>query len=337
MKRLACALLKWYGRIRRPLPWRRSVRPYRIWVAEIMLQQTTIAAVLPRYEKFLRRFPDIKSLAAARPEEVLKAWAGLGYYARARCLHAAARQVMAEHNGELPADEKSMRRLPGVGAYTAAAVLSIAFGRPLAVLDGNVIRVLCRIFAIRADARKSSTQALLRAKAQSLLDRRRPGDWNQAVMELGETICLPENPRCAECPWGRSCAAKAQGLQDRLPVLGPRPKISDLRLSCLWIERDGSILLFKRGPKELILKNLWGLPEERQVKARKGAPIKTVRHAITRYRITLTLRRGRLIGPKPRQTRWVARKRLKDFLVSSLWLKALPAPPFPKSNRTLSN
>ncbi len=323
MNPLGPSLLKWYGRMRRPLPWRLKADPYRVWVAETMLQQTTIAAVLPRYGRFLRRFPDLKSLADARCEAVLREWAGLGYYARARNLHTSARLVMAEHKGKLPADESALRRLPGVGAYTAAAVLSIAFNQPFAVVDGNVIRVLCRIFGIRSDARTSSTQRLLGQKAQDLLDRRHPGDWNQAVMELGETICLPENPHCGECPWNRYCIAKAKDWQDRLPVLGPRPKTTDLRLHCLWIEKNGSVLLFKRGPKELILKNLWGLPEEHQLKSQKGALMKTVRHAITRYRITLVLHRGQLAGRKPTQTRWVARKNLKDFLVSSLWLKAL--------------
>jgi A/G-specific adenine glycosylase len=288
-----------------------------------MLQQTTMAAVQPRYEDFLRRFPDVRALARARESEVLRAWAGLGYYARARNLRSAARLIAARPDGDFPRDRDGWLDLPGVGRYTAAAVASIAFGRPYAVLDGNVTRVICRLLAIRADARRPATQRRLETLAQDLLDPRHPGDWNQAVMELGEVVCTPQNPKCGACPLGGLCAAKEMGLQERLPLLGPRIAPRDLNLTCLWIERGSRILLWKRGPDELLLKGHWGLPEAERMRARIGPRVQTLRHSITRYRISVSLRKAELIGPRPPQTRWVARSRLKDFLVSSLWLKLL--------------
>ncbi|HAM36248.1 MAG TPA: A/G-specific adenine glycosylase [Elusimicrobia bacterium] len=289
-----------------------------------MLQQTTIAAVLPRYEKFLTRFPDLRALAKARVGSVLRQWAGLGYYSRARNMHAAARKILAQHNGIIPRDEHSLRALPGVGPYTAAALLSIAYNQPAAVLDGNVKRVLCRLDGVRGDVRRPRTQSLLLTRAQNLIDPRHPGDWNQALMELGETICTPSSPRCGDCPARKFCAALKMGLQDQLPRLGPRPKPAELKWTCLWIEDRGRVLLWKRSHQELVLKSHWGLPEVGQVRADVGRVLKAVRHAITRYRITLTVRQARLVGPKPSAAAWMRRDRLKERLVSSLWLKALP-------------
>jgi A/G-specific adenine glycosylase len=288
-----------------------------------MLQQTTIAAVLPRYEEFLRRFPDIRALARAPESVVLRAWAGLGYYARARNLRAAARHIAARPDGDFPRDQDSWLALPGVGRYTAAAVSSIAFGRPHAVLDGNVARVLCRLFAIRSDARRPAMQKRLATLAQDLLDPRRPGDWNQSVMELGEVVCTPQNPRCGACPIAVLCSANKMGMQQRLPVLGPKAEPKELDWTCLWIERGSRVLLWKRGRDELLLKGHWGLPEAGLVRARIGPRIQSVRHCITRYRISVALHRARLLGLLPPQARWVDRARLKDFLVSSLWLKLL--------------
>ena len=319
-------LLSWYRRHARPLPWRRDRDPYRVWLAEAMLQQTTVAAVLPRYERFLRRFPDLSALARAPESAVLKEWAGLGYYARARNLRAAARLIAARPGGDWPRDMDSWLALPGIGRYTAAAVLSITWDLPHAVLDANVARVLCRWQGIRRDPRRPAAQKLLWDLAQSLLDPRHPGDWNQAMMELGETVCTSQKPICPACPLRASCAACKNNMQDRLPLLGPKRVAQDLRWTCLWIERDGQVLLWKRGPEELLLKNHWGLPEAGRVRARPGAVIKTVRHAITRYRILLTIRNAQSLGPQPPQAKWVARPRVKRLLVSSLWLKALPGP-----------
>jgi A/G-specific adenine glycosylase len=215
-------LLVWFRAHRRELPWRASRDPYRIWVAEIMLQQTRIAAVLPYYERFLRRFPDVRALARARQSEVLKLWSGLGYYSRARNLHAAAKTIVAKHSGEFPRELEAALSLPGIGHYTAAAVLSIAYGAPLAVLDGNVARVLARLSAVRGDLRAPRTWRSLSETAQQLLAREGASDWNQGLMELGETICTPQSPRCSACPISRWCGAHARALVNEIPA--PRKK-----------------------------------------------------------------------------------------------------------------
>ncbi|MFZ0334425.1 MAG: A/G-specific adenine glycosylase, partial [Candidatus Acidiferrales bacterium] len=201
------SLLAWYRANRRDLPWRRGRDPYRIWLAEIMLQQTRIAAVLPYYERFLARFPTVRTLARARESEVLKYWAGLGYYSRARNLHRSAKQIVAKHNAQFPPNVDRALALPGIGRYTAAAILSIAFDVPLAALDGNVARVLARLFAIRGDLRAPKTWKRLASTAQQLLPTQSPGDWNEALMELGETVCTPRSPQCARCPISRQCKA----------------------------------------------------------------------------------------------------------------------------------
>ncbi len=215
-------LLGWFRANRREHPWRRDRNDYRIWLAEVMLQQTRIAAVIPYYEKFLARFPDIESLADAPEREVLRLWAGLGYYSRARNLQRAAREIVARHSGKFPGDFAAALALPGIGRYTAAAVLSIAFDAPHAVLDGNVARVLARLSAIRGNLRAPRQWKKLEATAQTLLAQNAPGDWNQAMMELGETICTPKSPRCNECPVARWCEARKRGLVDSIPA--PRKK-----------------------------------------------------------------------------------------------------------------
>src|ERR1700689_2135691 len=214
LKTFQTQLLAWFRAHQRDLPWRRSRDPYRIWVAEVMLQQTRIAAVMPYYQNFLARFPTLQSLARAPEAEVLKLWSGLGYYSRARNLQRAAKIIVAQHDGQFPRTLDAALELPGIGVYTAAAVLSIAYDVPLAVLDGNVARVLARIKAIRGDLRAPKNWRSLTAAAQNFLATHAPGDWNQSLMELGEVICTPQSPRCGECPVAGHCRAYAQGLSD---------------------------------------------------------------------------------------------------------------------------
>ncbi|HYL10807.1 MAG TPA: A/G-specific adenine glycosylase [Candidatus Acidoferrales bacterium] len=216
--RIQSLLLAWFRERQRDLPWRRTRDAYRIWLSEIMLQQTRVAAVVPYYEKFLARFPTVESLASAPTEEVLRLWAGLGYYRRARHLRRAAREIVARHEGEFPRDLDAALALPGVGRYTAAAVLSIAYGKPLAVLDGNVARVLARFNATRGDLRAPARWKKLQDEAQALLAPRAPSDWNQAMMELGATVCTPRSPRCSECPLSKCCAARRLGLVEKIPA-----------------------------------------------------------------------------------------------------------------------
>jgi A/G-specific adenine glycosylase len=211
-------LLAWFRQYQRDLPWRRTNDPYRIWLSEIMLQQTRVTAVIPYYERFIERFPDIHALAAAPQEEVLRLWSGLGYYSRARNLHRAAQEIVAKHGGLFPHREKDALELPGIGRYTAAAILSIAYGAKQAVLDGNVARVLARLFAVRGDLRDAGRWQSLQESANALLDPQSPGDWNQAMMELGATLCTPQTPQCLLCPVAQFCQARKLGLADSLPA-----------------------------------------------------------------------------------------------------------------------
>ncbi len=257
------SLLSWYGRHRRALPWRASGDPYRIWLSEIMLQQTRIAAVLPHYERFLEKFPDVASLARAPQPEVLRLWSGLGYYSRARNLHAAAREIIERHDGAFPRTLESALALPGIGRYTAAAVLSIACDVPLAVLDGNVARVLARLFALRGDLRAPRRWQHLAATADQLLARAAPGDWNQAMMELGETICTPQNPRCADCPVAQHCRARARDLTEKIPAPRRKPKTVHVRIAAAILRDPRGRTLLIRDPgahDDVLFSRMWQFP-----------------------------------------------------------------------------
>ena len=210
-------LLGWFRQFLRDLPWRRTRDPYRIWLSEIMLQQTRVAAAIPYYERFLERFPDVYALASAPQEEVLRLWSGLGYYSRARNLQKAAQQIVAKHGGKFPTLWEDVLALPGIGNYTAAAILSIAFDKPFAVLDGNVARVLARLGAIRGDLRESKRWQKLQKNAGALLDAVSPGDWNQAMMELGATVCTPKSPQCLLCPVAKFCEGRKLSIAESLP------------------------------------------------------------------------------------------------------------------------
>jgi A/G-specific adenine glycosylase len=260
-------LARWYAQRRRDLPWRRDRDPYRVWISEIMLQQTRVAAVIPYYERFLRRFPSVRRLARAREASVLAAWSGLGYYRRARMLHAAAREIVRLHRGAFPATFDGWLALPGIGPYTAAAITSIAFDVPAAVVDGNVERVLRRVTG-RALTRTESS-----AIAGELLDRARAGDHNQAMMELGATVCLPKTPQCAQCPVLKLCAT--QGAEPASVTLARRRR----EIAYGYARRNGAVYLVQRSPDSALMAGMWELPP--LAKARGAVPLLTVRHAIT--------------------------------------------------------
>ncbi len=293
-------LLTWYDANRRDLPWRGARDPYRIWVAETMLIQTQVDTVIPYYHRFLGRFPDVHALASAHLDEVLKLWEGLGYYARARNLHRAARIVVEEHGGQLPADETKLRELPGIGPYTAAALLSIAFGQSSLAVDGNLRRVISRVYDLRRP-----TQAQLRELGAPLLDRDRPGDVNQALMDLGSTLCAPRSPRCPECPLEPVCLACARGTAEARPARRKSRKRPhhDIAVGVVW--RGDEILIAKRRPEGL-LGGLWEFPggkpqpgesleaavvrevaEELGVKIDPGRKIASVDHAYSHFEITM--------------------------------------------------
>jgi A/G-specific adenine glycosylase len=237
-------LLAWFRQFHRDLPWRRTRDPYRIWLSEIMLQQTRVAAVIPYYERFLERFPDVRALAEAQQEEVLRLWSGLGYYSRARNLQRAAQEIVAKHHGKFPRDFNEALALPGIGQYTAAAILSIAYDEKHAVLDGNVARVLARLGAIRGDLHEAKRWRGLRETADNLLDPKSPGEWNQAMMELGATVCVPRAPQCLLCPIAKFCRVRQLGLAERLPEKRKKRATEEVTLAAaVFLDHRGRTLL----------------------------------------------------------------------------------------------
>ncbi len=252
-------LLGWYRENRRALPWRETRDPYRIWVSEAMLQQTQVATVIPYYQRFLQRFPTVNALARAPVTDVLDQWSGLGYYSRAKNLHAGAREVVRRYGGKLPDQAETLQELPGIGRYTAGAIASIAFDRPAPLVDGNVIRVLSRCFGIREDPRAGAVQKKLWKIAGALVPEKNPGDFNQALMELGATVCLPRQPACGSCPLTGGCVARQKGWQERIPP--PRPEVPKKKLLYLGalLEKEGALLLGRR-PITGLLPGLWELP-----------------------------------------------------------------------------
>ncbi|MFQ5506823.1 MAG: A/G-specific adenine glycosylase [Planctomycetota bacterium] len=315
LEMLAEGLVAWYRRTRRDLPWRRSKDPYAIWVSEVMLQQTRVQRrVIDRYEQFLDRFPDPASLAAAGDDDLLSAWSGLGYYRRARLMREAARRMVAEHRGRVPEDPDDFGRLPGVGAYTRGAVLSIAHDLPLAAIDGNTERVLARLLALEGDPRRKQGRARLRLFIGGLHARERPGEINQALMELGALLCLPARPRCAECPWSEPCRASGSGRVAEFPQLGPRARMTDVASAVVLVRREGSSLA-RRVPAGEVNEGQLGLPglglplaraedlerhleDEHGLTGRLSKPLASFLHTITRYRIRI---RVHALCPPPEQ------------------------------------
>jgi A/G-specific adenine glycosylase len=310
----AAALLAWYDRHRRDLPWRappgQRPDPYRVWLSEIMLQQTTVATVGPYFDRFVTRFPDIRILAAAPLDAVLHLWQGLGYYARARNLHACARAVVERHAGHFPDDAAALRALPGVGDYTAAAIAAIAFDRPLAAVDGNVERVMARVFAERAPL--PGAKPRLRALAQALVPAERAGDFAQAVMDLGAVLCTPRRPRCVLCPWRPNCAAVAAGTAEELPVMAGKPARPQRYGIAFWLVRGDGAVLLRRRPEQGLLGGMIELPstpwraepwsESEALGAAPAATVwtpltGTVTHGFTHFRLELALFAGTTADP----------------------------------------
>lgn len=316
IRRLQTSLLAWYQQRQRRLPWRESRDFYPVWVSEVMLQQTRVQTVVPYFLRFMKAFPTLEDLAGADAQDLLCNWAGLGYYSRARNLRKAARVLVSEHGGKFPRSYREALRLPGIGRYTAAAILSIAFDQPLPALDGNVVRVLSRLFCLGGDPARSPLQGVLAAAGRQLLPACRPGDFNQALMELGATVCLPRNPRCLLCPWSSHCEALKSGMQERLPEKGRRSEIRLSRQAAAVIRHRGRFLIRKRSGSRL-LQDMWEFPGGefsrsdlagclvRQIqgdfglKVRLGPPLTTIKHAVTNRRITLTVYEARLKPPLP--------------------------------------
>lgn len=307
-------LLTWFAVHARDLPWRQERTPYRVWVAEVMLQQTRVETAVAYYRRFIARFPTLDSLAAAALEDVLKVWEGLGYYSRARALHRAAQEVLRDYGGQLPAEVAALRQLPGIGAYTAGAIASLAFGIPAPAVDGNVRRVLARVLALPAPR-----PAELEAAARILLPAESPGPFNEALMELGATLCRPAAPQCGECPWRDWCRARQQGDPTQFPAPKPRKVIPHYDVvAAVTAREDGRMLVARRRPEDM-LGGMWEFPggkrqegetlpaalrrelqEEMAIDIAVGEQLTVVRHAYTHFRITLYAFACRLVAGEPR-------------------------------------
>ena len=342
LRRFRSALRRWYRQHARDLPWRIEMTPYRIWVSEVMLQQTQVSKVIPYYHRFLAQFPDIASLAAASEESVLRCWEGLGYYRRARQLHRAARLVVEQHDGTFPSDPDQLRALPGIGRYTAGAILSIAFEQRQPILEANTIRLLSRVFGVDGDVQRASTQQQLWQLAEQILPARKTGDFNQALMELGSQVCHPRRPSCSSCPLGKLCQAHSAGLQELLPVNRQKVNYESIQEAAVVV-RDSRdrVLLRKCGDGERWA-GLWDFPrfvlepeqpdDRLQQQLANGVQqltgvqigladlLATMQHSVTRFRITLHcyLASSRSSSRAAGNLRWLPLDQLDDYPLSSM-------------------
>lgn len=338
---LRLRLRAWYGQAGRDLPWRRSRDPYAIWVSEIMLQQTQVKTVIPYYERWLAQFPTIADLAAAPQQQVLKAWQGLGYYARARNLHRAAQEIVLYHRGVFPQQAEQVMALPGIGRTTAGGILSAAFNQPQAILDGNVKRVLARLVALERPPNRALPQ--LWQLSQALLDPDDPRNFNQALMDLGATVCTPHKPACLLCPWRAHCRAYNLGMQSELPMSESRAPLPHKIIGVAVILNDRGEILIDRRRQEGLLGGLWEFPggkvepgetvpdciqreirEELGIEITVGEPLIAVEHAYTHFRVTLNVHYCRHVSGEPQpiecdEVRWVTLAEIDQY-------------PFPKAN-----
>jgi A/G-specific adenine glycosylase len=333
-------LLRWFAHHQRDLPWRHNRNPYRIWVSEVMLQQTTVAAVIPRFERFLDSFPTIRHLAQSDEQEVLRCWEGLGYYRRARDLHRAAQSLVANHAKKLPDDSEVWRRLPGVGRYILGAVLSQAFDRRMPIVEANSKRVLCRLFGQKGDPKSPAVDKWLWRTAEAILPRKRCGDFNQAIMELGALVCTPVAPKCEVCPLASLCVAKKKKLQATIPTKSVPPQTEQVKEVAVVIRKGSKVLLVCR-PETGRWANMWEFPHatlEKEdthelaahrllsrtvgIKAIVGDELLRIRHSVTRFRIDMVCfeaeyRSGSFDFTYYKDARWLEPMELKGYPVST--------------------
>jgi len=334
IKRFRSDLLGWYAEHARDLPWRKSDDPYQVWVSEIMLQQTRVEQARPYFESFIRRFPDVQSLASAPIDDVLLLWEGLGYYSRAHNLHRAATQLVEHFGGLFPDDPVKARELAGVGPYTAAAVLSIAFGKAEAAIDGNVTRVLSRYLALKVPVDRAAGRGAIRHAAQTLIDREEPGAFNQAIMDLGATVCTPVSPTCESCPIAESCRGRISGTVDAFPIAAKRRPIPHYEVAVGIVTNERNELLLTKRPSESLLGGLWEFPGARLregeslheacrrgiadrvgLAVEPGDEITSIKHGFSHFKMTMhafscAALQDPIVAEKAQPYRWIARDEL---------------------------
>jgi A/G-specific adenine glycosylase len=339
-------LVRWFEREHRPMPWRSDPSPYKVWISEIMLQQTQVVTVIPYFDRFLARFPSVEALAAADLQDVLKLWEGLGYYSRARNLHQAARIILEQHGGQPPRTAARLRELPGIGAYASAAIASIAFGEPVPSVDGNVLRVCSRLWGIDTPMRDKALADDVRSRLAPLIRTVNPSHFNQAMMETGALVCKPRNPLCGQCLLSRTCVAFRTKRTHELPVVEKAAKVPSYRIAVGVIWKRGRILIARRAETQM-LGGLWEFPggkqekgetleqtaareilEETGLAVRVGKPYATVKHAYSHFKITMTAfrcdwRSGRASPKASVELKWVAPAALADY-------------PMPRANRRIA-
>ena len=340
------ALLSWFLDVARDLPWRRTRNPYVIWISEVILQQTRVEQAIPYFERFIREFPDVFQLASASIDDVLKIWEGLGYYSRARNLHRAAQEIVDRHEGRIPSSRDDLLALPGIGSYTAAAILSMAFDQGFGVLDGNVVRVLARLTGLAEDSRKSRVRRSLQQLADRLTNPTEPGKHHEAMMELGATICTPRSPKCRVCPVAAFCQAVHEGNPEAYPVRSPRKRIPHYDIAVGVISNEAGEMLIQRRAEDGLLGGLWELPggkrqqhetleeacrrelrEELGIEVEVGPKITSIPHAYSHFRITLHAFHCSLVSGTPFSTQslpvtWIVAEKMQDYA-------------FPRANRKL--
>ncbi len=336
VRKLVQPLLRWYRRHKRDLPWRGAKDPYRIWLSEVMLQQTRVTTVIPYYERFLERFPTVQDLAEAPEQDVLEAWSGLGYYRRARQMQLAAQKVVAEGGGTFPDSFDGLRALPGVGEYTAAAIASITRQERRAALDGNVIRVLTRLLDDDRDTARSAVRSELRDRAQALIETAGPrsaGAFNQAMMELGATVCTPRKPQCLVCPVSECCTARKRGTQSERPVKRRKAATEKLQLAVAIVTKGTRLLVRQRPAGAAVMPGFWEVPEAQESKLgresfqhagiRLGEPLGRFRHAITFRDYKGVVYQAKLSGKLRKSYRWVSPEELGSLPFTTISRKAL--------------
>lgn len=346
-ERFATQILDWYRDNKREMPWRETKDPYKIWISEIMLQQTRVGQAWPFFERFISLFPTVFDLAKANQQQVLKAWEGLGYYSRARNLHAASKMIVEEFDGKLPEEYDEIIKLKGIGPYTAAAITSIAFGKPNAVVDGNVIRVITRYFGIEEDVRSARTTKQVQAQVDELISQKYPAEFNQGMMEIGATVCKPSNPNCLNCPIQTGCVATKTAKTDSIPYKSPAKKKPHKHIGVGIIQREDRKVLIALRPENVMLGGLWEFPGgkkeegetiqhtvERELKEELGVEVHAykefmkLKHIYSHFSITMHAYNCTLISGKPspkssQEVRWVDILELEQF-------------PFPKANKQLT-